>query len=120
MDINRLRSDIDKFRDRTSETERRKGVVEDTANGEGLRALQQQVKVLHARAEDAETAIGIIMLESWGYRKELKVLPLRNLQKNLYGTLFPQSTYASVLLWRGRTESQLKPSHQGLLPAPSS
>lgn len=56
MDVNKLRHDMDKIRERTVEAERRIGEVEDTsnANHESIRTLQQQVKILQARAEDAE------------------------------------------------------------------
>lgn len=54
--VNRLRYDIDKIKDRTTEVERRVGVVEDTAHttSNSVHTLQQQVKALQAQAEDAE------------------------------------------------------------------
>lgn len=55
-DITRLRYDMDKVRDRTTEAERRLGEVEDSAHATSttVSVLQQQVETLQARAEDAE------------------------------------------------------------------
>lgn len=55
-DINRLRYDMDKMKDRTSEVGRRVGVVEGPThtNENANNALQQQMKTLQAHAEDAE------------------------------------------------------------------
>lgn len=56
MEVGLVRRDMDKFRDRLSETERRIGDTEDTLreHGASLRTLQIKMKTVETRAEDQE------------------------------------------------------------------
>lgn len=92
-DVNHLRYDIEKIKDRTSEVERWVGIVEDTVHTTEIvvRALQQQVKIQRITA-------GGIMWESLVSQKKLRVPDRNSLQNSSYVISFLCLTCPPALL----------------------
>lgn len=96
MEMGLVRRDMDKFRDRLSETERRVGDTEDTIREHDttLRTLQLKMKAMESRAEDQENMNRRNNLRLMGLPEGAEGRDPTAYTERLLRTLLPQASFS--------------------------
>lgn len=106
MEMGLITRDMDKYRDRLSEVERRTSDTEDMVRDQGasLHMLQVPVKAMEARAEDQENRNCRNNLRVVGLPEGVEGRDPAAYTEQLLRTLLPQAPLSPILRWKEHTE----------------